>query len=210
MPIVKRARARSNSIGWSARGGASCGDSGSRRPTSASTPSAAILSAVRDAFGNRAALAMYRHHDGFDDARTAWSVEASKRYGFPIVASARPLFHEPSRKKLCDVLHAIRLGTTLGLCRYEADRQRGGLSALRSADVAAFSRLPGVGHGNRSARRSSLFRARRAELPIPVFARAWRKCGSKAGSSHSRRSLQLAIQMAFRRTWPIKSRRSSR
>lgn len=84
-----------------------------RRPADANTPSAACLAAVRDAFGSRAVLAMYRHHDGFDNARTAWSLEMSKRYGFSIVASARPLFHEPSRKKLCDVLHAIRLGTTL-------------------------------------------------------------------------------------------------
>ncbi len=84
-----------------------------RRPSDPSTPSPAFLAAVRAAFGERCALAMYRHHDGFDDARLAWVLEASQRYGFRVVASARPLFHEAARKKLCDVLHAIRLGTTL-------------------------------------------------------------------------------------------------
>jgi error-prone DNA polymerase len=84
-----------------------------RRPSDSSTPSATLLGVVRDAFGEHAALAMYRHHDGFDDARLSWALEVSQRYGFPIVASARPLFHDAERKQLCDVLHAIRLGTTL-------------------------------------------------------------------------------------------------
>jgi error-prone DNA polymerase len=84
-----------------------------QRPGVASTPSPAFLSTVRAAFGERCALAMYRHHDGFDEARLGWALEASRNYGFEIVASARPLFHHPERKKLCDVLHAIRLGTTL-------------------------------------------------------------------------------------------------
>ncbi len=56
---------------------------------------------------------MYRHHDGFDDKRSEWALATAARYGFKIVASARPLFHVPERKPLCDVLHAIRLGTTL-------------------------------------------------------------------------------------------------
>ncbi|HEX3853086.1 MAG TPA: PHP domain-containing protein, partial [Polyangiaceae bacterium] len=84
-----------------------------RKPPDASTPSPEFLSAVREAFGERAALVMYRHHDGFDDARLAWVLNASKRYELRVIASARPLFHDGSRKKLCDVLHAIRLGTTL-------------------------------------------------------------------------------------------------
>ncbi len=78
-----------------------------------STPGPELLRTVRDAFGERVALVMYRHHDGFDDARLAWLLEASQRYELRVVASARPLFHDASRKKLCDVLHAIRLGTTL-------------------------------------------------------------------------------------------------
>src|SRR5450755_111496 len=84
-----------------------------RRPGDSTTPSVAYLSAVNGAFGERAALVMYRHHDGFDDARLVWVLEAAQRFGLQVVASARPLFHDANRKYLCDVLHAIRLGTTL-------------------------------------------------------------------------------------------------
>ncbi|MES1175246.1 MAG: error-prone DNA polymerase [Myxococcales bacterium] len=86
-----------------------------RCPSDGSTPSVEFLCAVRDAFAERVAIAMYRHHDGFDDKRLEWALAASARYGFRIIASARPLFHKPERKQLCDVLHAIRLRTTLDL-----------------------------------------------------------------------------------------------
>src|SRR5262249_9109285 len=38
---------------------------------------------------------------------------ASTRFGVPIVASARPLFHEPARKPLADVMYCVRNKTTL-------------------------------------------------------------------------------------------------
>src|SRR4051794_37251578 len=97
-----------------------------RCPMDPSTPSASELSAVRDAFGERAAIAMYRHLDGFDDQRCAWVQQTAARYGFRIIASARPLYHQPARKQLCDVVNTIRLGTTLDragtrlLCNAEA------------------------------------------------------------------------------------------
>ncbi|HKO51125.1 MAG TPA: error-prone DNA polymerase [Polyangiaceae bacterium] len=84
-----------------------------RCPGDPSTPSPRALAAVRDAFGDRAAIAMYRHLDGFDDLRCVWVQKTAARYGLRIVASARPLFHHPARKQLCDVVNAIRLGTTL-------------------------------------------------------------------------------------------------
>jgi error-prone DNA polymerase len=84
-----------------------------RCPGDSSTPSARELGAVRDAFGERAAIAMYRHLDGFDELRCIWAQETAARYGFRIIASGRPLFHQPARKQLCDVVNAIRLGTTL-------------------------------------------------------------------------------------------------
>ena len=84
-----------------------------RCPADPSTPSARELRAVRAAFGDRVAIAMYRHLDGFDDVRCAWVLETAARYGCRIIASARPLFHQPARKQLCDVVNAIRLGTTL-------------------------------------------------------------------------------------------------
>src|SRR6478736_9518187 len=86
-----------------------------RCPGDPSTPSASALAQLRDAFGERAVIAMYRHLDGFDDLRLAWTKEAAERYGFGIIASARPLYHQPARKQLCDVVNAIRLGTTLDL-----------------------------------------------------------------------------------------------
>src|SRR6478736_2130291 len=86
-----------------------------RCPNDSSTPSARELARVRDAFGERAALAMYRHLDGFDDLRATWAMETAARYGFRIIASARPLYHQPARKQLCDVVNTIRLGTTLDL-----------------------------------------------------------------------------------------------
>ncbi len=84
-----------------------------RCPGATSTPSAHELAAVRAAFGDQALIAVYRHLDGFDDLRCAWALEMSARYGFRIIASARPLYHQPARKQLCDVVNAIRLGTRL-------------------------------------------------------------------------------------------------
>jgi error-prone DNA polymerase len=84
-----------------------------RRPGDASTPPPALLQTVREVFGARGYLAAHRHRDGFDRERIA-AVEAwSAEYGLDVVASARPQFHEPSRKALCDVLYCIRQGTTL-------------------------------------------------------------------------------------------------
>jgi error-prone DNA polymerase len=84
-----------------------------RCPGDSSTPSPELLGAVRDVFGARAVLAAHRHRDGFDRERMSAVLGWSRRYGLEVVASARPLFHEPSRKPLCDVLYCIRKGTTL-------------------------------------------------------------------------------------------------
>jgi error-prone DNA polymerase len=84
-----------------------------RRPGDASTPPPELLQAVREVFGARGYLAAHRHRDGFDRERIS-AVEAwSEKYELQVVASSRPQFHEPSRKALADVLHCIRLGTTL-------------------------------------------------------------------------------------------------
>jgi error-prone DNA polymerase len=84
-----------------------------RRPGDSSTPPPALLQAVREVFGERGYLAAHRHRDGFDRERIA-AVEAwSVQYCLQVVASARPQFHEATRKALADVLHCIRHGTTL-------------------------------------------------------------------------------------------------
>jgi len=84
-----------------------------RRPGDASSPPPALLQTVREVFGERGYLAAHRHRDGFDRERIE-AVEAwSARYGLEVIASARPQFHEATRKALADVLHCIRRGTTL-------------------------------------------------------------------------------------------------
>ncbi len=84
-----------------------------KRPGSASTPGHELFVSVRAAFGERAALGMYRHKDGFDAERLHWVEAVSARYALPIAASARPLYHDASRKALADVVYCIRNGTTL-------------------------------------------------------------------------------------------------
>ncbi|HEY4106971.1 MAG TPA: PHP domain-containing protein, partial [Polyangiaceae bacterium] len=84
-----------------------------QRPGDRATPDEHDLRSIKAAFGARAAIVMYRHFDGFDDARLDWTLTVAKKHDYRVIASARPLFHEPNRKQLCDVLHAIRLGTTL-------------------------------------------------------------------------------------------------
>jgi error-prone DNA polymerase len=84
-----------------------------RRPGDPTTPTPELLGTVREAFGERAALAAYRRLDAFDRERLVALRSWAERYALPVVASARPLFHDPARKPLADVLHCIRLGTTL-------------------------------------------------------------------------------------------------
>ena len=84
-----------------------------RRPGDPTTPSQELLGAVREAFGERAVLAAHRRLDAFDRERIVALRSWGERFALPIVASARPLFHDPGRKPLADVLHCIRAGTTL-------------------------------------------------------------------------------------------------
>jgi error-prone DNA polymerase len=84
-----------------------------RRPGDASTPPPVLLGAVKDAFGERAAIAVHRHLDRFDRERMMAARSWAHRYGLRLIASARPSFHVPERKPLADVMHCIRLGTTL-------------------------------------------------------------------------------------------------
>ncbi len=68
---------------------------------------------LKQAFLSQLAVATYRHLDGFDRLRQHWSLHAAETMRVPIVATGRPLFHEPERKPLADVLFCIREGTTL-------------------------------------------------------------------------------------------------
>jgi len=83
------------------------------RPGDDETPTRALFEAVKDGFGERAAVAVHRHRDPFDRERMMAARSAAHRYGMKLVASARPRFHVPARKPLADVMHCIRTGTTL-------------------------------------------------------------------------------------------------
>jgi error-prone DNA polymerase len=74
---------------------------------------AAQIALVREAFGARAAVVTWRHLEPLDRARVALAEESSRRFGLPVVASARPRYHDRERKPLADVMRCIRLGTTL-------------------------------------------------------------------------------------------------
>ncbi len=79
----------------------------------ADAPLDAVLGPLSEAFGDRLFAATWRHRDGRDIPRTAAAVAAEGRYGLGIIATSRPLYHEPTRKPLADVLRCIRQKTTL-------------------------------------------------------------------------------------------------
>ena len=61
-------------------------------------------------FGGQCALVLAPQYDGQDRARMARHAALAQRLGIPTVASALPVLHHPARRRLADVLTAIRLG----------------------------------------------------------------------------------------------------
>ena len=61
-------------------------------------------------FAERMHLLVRPHYDGLDDRRFDSLAEAAARTGLPLVASAAPLMHCGDRRRIVDVLAAIRLG----------------------------------------------------------------------------------------------------
>jgi len=74
---------------------------------------ARIHEGLRDAFGERASLAVHRHFEGGDRARIEQVMDRSSKYGIPIVATNAVLYAHRRDKKVLDVLHCIREGMTL-------------------------------------------------------------------------------------------------
>jgi error-prone DNA polymerase len=72
-----------------------------------------IAPCLRDIFGERASIATCRVLSPDDKIREAWAKNVAATYGLPLLASARPVYHHPSRKPLADVLSCIREGMTL-------------------------------------------------------------------------------------------------
>jgi error-prone DNA polymerase len=75
--------------------------------------SAKVAGIIAEIFGDRASLATSRLLLPDDRIREAWARRTATQIGLSLVATARPIFHHPSRKPLADVLQCIREGTTL-------------------------------------------------------------------------------------------------
>jgi error-prone DNA polymerase len=73
----------------------------------------ADVAALREAFGDRLSVAVWRHLDGDDDARVGRAEALGARYRAPLCATNRVLFAEPGDKPIFDVLACIREGITL-------------------------------------------------------------------------------------------------
>lgn len=75
---------------------------------------------------SRVYIGVYRRLDGRDAWREAWARKQSARFGFPIVATSYPLFHDSARKPLADIVQCIRQGMTL---------QRAGVALASNAEA---------------------------------------------------------------------------
>ncbi|MBN2629247.1 MAG: error-prone DNA polymerase [Rhodobacteraceae bacterium] len=61
-------------------------------------------------FPGQCSLVLAPQYDGQDRARMARHGALATRLGLPVLASSLPLLHHPSRRRLADVLTAVRLG----------------------------------------------------------------------------------------------------
>lgn len=71
------------------------------------------LARLRELLGARAYLLAELHRGPHDDYRSQWLRRLSQRSGLPLVAAGDVRFHVPRRKRLHDVLTAIRCRTTV-------------------------------------------------------------------------------------------------
>ncbi len=65
-------------------------------------------------FADDCHLILAPKYDGQDESRFDWLAGLAKSLGIPTIASATPLMHHGSRRKLADVLTAIRTGVKVG------------------------------------------------------------------------------------------------
>jgi DNA-directed DNA polymerase III PolC len=68
---------------------------------------------LRGRLGDRLHLLLYPHYDGRDPACFDRLAGIAARLGLPTVAAACPILHRAHRRRLADVLSAIRLGLTV-------------------------------------------------------------------------------------------------
>jgi len=68
---------------------------------------------LHEIFGSRASIATCRYFLPDEKVRETWAKRTATECDLALLATARPVFHHPSRKPLADVLQCIREGTTL-------------------------------------------------------------------------------------------------
>jgi len=76
-------------------------------------PDPVLHGQLRDAFGERASLAVHRHFEGGDRPRIEDTIARSREYGIPLVATNAVQYACRRDKRVHDVLHCIREGLTL-------------------------------------------------------------------------------------------------
>ena len=74
------------------------------------------LQALRAAFGDRVYALATRHQSASDSEREAFVRKHAARAGVPVVAATEVLYHTPARRRLQDVLTAIRVGRPIHAC----------------------------------------------------------------------------------------------
>ncbi|MSP41084.1 MAG: DNA polymerase III subunit alpha [Deltaproteobacteria bacterium] len=75
-----------------------------------------VIGLLRDAFGDRLYGLIARHRCEEEVAQEARLRECAKRFGIPLVAANEVLYHNPSRRRLQDILTAIRHGIPVAAC----------------------------------------------------------------------------------------------
>lgn len=80
------------------------------------------LRRMRDAFGDRAYLALSLRRRPNDQMRLWELSQLAQRFGVATVATNDVLFHEPSRRRLQDVVTAIRHNTTIDALGFRRER----------------------------------------------------------------------------------------
>ncbi len=71
------------------------------------------LGPLKDAFGERLSIGVFRHGLPEDGPRLQWAKELGRRYGAPLLATGRALLTDRADKRLHDVITCIRQGLTL-------------------------------------------------------------------------------------------------
>ncbi|MGN6718475.1 MAG: PHP domain-containing protein, partial [Candidatus Binatia bacterium] len=75
-----------------------------------------VLASLRDAFGDRLYIMLARHRREEEVVHESELRERAQRFGVPWVAANEVLYHTPARRRLQDVLTAIRHGIPVASC----------------------------------------------------------------------------------------------